>query len=112
MKEYFARLPFVTGIHSAIRGRSFRTRHQKISWDAAGDAPQRAKDKMDAAFEFITKLGVPYYCFHDIDLVEKVLRCRKREPFADYCGICKTETDCQWGKIIMGPEMSSLTPAI
>jgi xylose isomerase len=32
---------------------------------------QRAKDKMDAAFEFITKLGVPYYCFHDIDLVDE-----------------------------------------
>jgi xylose isomerase len=40
-------------------------------WDAAGDAVQRSKDKMDAAFEFITKLGVPYYCFHDVDLVDE-----------------------------------------
>jgi xylose isomerase len=40
-------------------------------WDASPDADQRAKDKMDAAFEFITKLGVPYYCFHDIDLVDE-----------------------------------------
>ncbi|MGZ5247664.1 MAG: xylose isomerase, partial [Flavitalea sp.] len=40
-------------------------------WDTASDADQRAKDKMDAAFEFISKLGVPYYCFHDIDLVEE-----------------------------------------
>lgn len=45
------------------------TKH--FPWDAAGDAVQRAKDKMDAAFEFITKLGVPYYCFHDIDLVDE-----------------------------------------
>jgi xylose isomerase len=45
------------------------TKH--FPWDAAGDAAARAKDKMDAAFEFITKLGVPYYCFHDIDLVEE-----------------------------------------
>lgn len=45
------------------------TKH--FPWDAAGDANQRAKDKMDAAFEFITKLGVPYYCFHDIDLVDE-----------------------------------------
>jgi xylose isomerase len=45
------------------------TKH--FAWDAAGDAGQRAKDKMDAAFEFITKLGVPYYCFHDIDLVDE-----------------------------------------
>ncbi|MHA4847439.1 xylose isomerase [Flavitalea antarctica] len=40
-------------------------------WDASPDADQRAKDKMDAAFEFITKLGVPYYCFHDTDLVDE-----------------------------------------
>jgi xylose isomerase len=25
---------------------------------------------MDAAFEFITKMGMPYYCFHDLDLVD------------------------------------------
>jgi xylose isomerase len=40
-------------------------------WNQSGDAVQAAKDKMDAAFEFITKLGVPYYCFHDIDLVDE-----------------------------------------
>ena len=39
-------------------------------WDASGDPIGRAKAKMDAAFEFITKLGVPYYCFHDVDVVE------------------------------------------
>ena len=39
-------------------------------WDAPGDPIARAKAKMDAAFEFITKLGVPYYCFHDVDVVE------------------------------------------
>ena len=40
-------------------------------WDKNPDAVQKAKDKMDAAFEFITKLNVPYYCFHDIDLVDE-----------------------------------------
>ena len=40
-------------------------------WDAKADAVERAKDKMDAAFEFITKLGVPYYCFHAVDLVDE-----------------------------------------
>jgi len=39
-------------------------------WDEKGDAVERAKDKMDAAFEFITKLGMPYYCFHDVDVVD------------------------------------------
>lgn len=44
---------------------------KNFPWDAAGDAVQRAKDKADAAFEFITKLNVPYYCFHDVDLVDE-----------------------------------------
>lgn len=44
---------------------------KRFPWDANQDAVQRAKDKMDAAFEFITKLGVPYYCFHDIDLIDE-----------------------------------------
>ncbi|GAO30768.1 xylose isomerase [Geofilum rubicundum JCM 15548] len=40
-------------------------------WNQGADAVSAAKNKMDAAFEFITKLGVPYYCFHDIDLVSE-----------------------------------------
>lgn len=39
-------------------------------WDVKDDAVERAKDKADAAFEFITKLGLPYYCFHDVDVVD------------------------------------------
>jgi len=39
-------------------------------WNEKEDPVKRAKDKMDAAFEFITKMGMPYYCFHDVDLVD------------------------------------------
>ncbi len=39
-------------------------------WNEKTDAVERAKDKADAAFEFITKLGLPYYCFHDVDVVD------------------------------------------
>ena len=41
-----------------------------FSWNEKTDAVERAKDKADAAFEFITKLGLPYYCFHDVDAVD------------------------------------------
>ncbi len=44
---------------------------KKFPWDVHNDPMVRAKDKMDAAFEFFTKLGNPYYCFHDIDLVDE-----------------------------------------
>lgn len=37
-------------------------------WDAASSPIQAAKDKMDAAFEFFTKIGADYWCFHDVDM--------------------------------------------
>src|SRR6201991_3821149 len=39
-------------------------------WNEKSDAVGRAKDKMDAAFEFMTKLGLPFYCFRDVDVVD------------------------------------------
>ncbi|MGN7786580.1 xylose isomerase [Niabella sp. 22666] len=41
-----------------------------FGWNSKADAVARAKDKMDAAFEFITKMNLPFYCFHDVDLVD------------------------------------------
>ena len=40
-------------------------------WNGGSDAVAAAKNKMDAAFEFFTKIGAPYYCFHDVDLVNE-----------------------------------------
>ena len=39
-------------------------------WNEKAGAVARAKDKMDAAFEFFTKMNLPYYCFHDVDVVD------------------------------------------
>lgn len=41
-----------------------------FEWNKKTDAVARAKDKMDAAFEFITKMNLPFYCFHDVDIVD------------------------------------------
>ncbi|SMO69528.1 xylose isomerase [Saccharicrinis carchari] len=38
-------------------------------WDKGSDALDKAKYKMQAAFEFFTKIGAPFYCFHDVDVV-------------------------------------------
>jgi xylose isomerase len=38
-------------------------------WIGAADKMDAAKEKMDAAFEFISKIGAPFYCFHDTDVV-------------------------------------------
>ena len=44
---------------------------QNFPWDNAKDSVQAARDKADAAFEFISKMGFDYYCFHDYDLVHE-----------------------------------------
>jgi len=44
---------------------------QNFAWDQAADPIQAAKDKADAAFEFIGKMGFDYFCFHDFDLIQE-----------------------------------------
>ena len=44
---------------------------QNFAWDQSNDHIQAGKDKADAAFEFISKMGFDYFCFHDFDLVKE-----------------------------------------
>ena len=44
---------------------------KQYPWSESTDVHQRAFDKMDAAFEFISKLGLEYFCFHDFDLIDE-----------------------------------------
>jgi xylose isomerase len=44
---------------------------KEFPWSVSKDPIQAAKDKMDAAFEFMTKMGIQFYCFHDFDVVEE-----------------------------------------
>jgi len=46
----------------------FGANTQAFAWDEPSDPMAAARAKMDAAFEFFTKLGVPFYCFHDRDM--------------------------------------------
>src|SRR6202012_5566135 len=41
-----------------------------VEWVNAADEVEIARDKMAAAFEFLTKMNLPYYCFHDVDVVD------------------------------------------
>ena len=41
---------------------------REFPWVDSGDDQQIANDKLDAAFEFFTKLDVPYWTFHDVDI--------------------------------------------
>lgn len=49
------------------------------AWLKSSDPMQRAYEKMDAAFEFTTKIGAPFYCFHDYDLVDEAPTLKESE---------------------------------
>jgi xylose isomerase len=40
-------------------------------WNAESDPLEAAKAKVDAGFEFMEKVGIKYFCFHDVDLVQE-----------------------------------------
>ena len=42
---------------------------KKFPWNEAPDAMTAAKQRADAGFEVMQKLGIEYFCFHDTDLV-------------------------------------------
>ena len=44
---------------------------KSFPWNASADPIERAKAKVDAGFEIMQKLGIEYYCFHDVDLVDE-----------------------------------------
>jgi xylose isomerase len=71
-------------------GDPFGNATRPMPWKGANDPIAAAKNKMDAAFEFFTKLGNPFYCFHDFDLVSEgssVAESEKRlQTIVEYAG--------------------------
>ena len=47
----------------------FGTGTKKFPWNEAPDAMTAAKQRADAGFEVMQKLGIEYFCFHDTDLI-------------------------------------------
>ncbi len=76
---------------------------KEFPWLESNDPIQQAKDKMDAAFEFITKMGMSYYCFHDFDLIQEgdtLAESQKRlEVIGDYAWQKQQESGVKllWG---------------
>ncbi|KRD58837.1 xylose isomerase [Flavobacterium sp. Root935] len=76
---------------------------QQFAWDQSSDPYQAAKDKADAAFEFISKMGFDYFCFHDYDLIAEgstFAESEKRLAFiTDYLKQKKAESGIKllWG---------------
>lgn len=52
-------------------GDQFGGSTKAFPWNQGADALTIAKQKADAGFEFMTKMGIEYFCFHDVDLVSE-----------------------------------------
>ncbi len=75
---------------------------QIFPWIGASDPMDAAREKMDAAFEFITKMTIPHYCFHDTDVVGdgSVFEIEKRlAKMVDYA---KEKQDASGVKLLWG----------
>ncbi|MEP3209130.1 MAG: xylose isomerase [Maribacter sp.] len=76
---------------------------QSFPWDQPSDAVEAAKAKADAAFEFITKMGFDYFCFHDFDLIQEASTFAESEKrlatIVDYIKEKKSESGVKllWG---------------
>ena len=55
----------------AERGDPFVGGTNTFPWNGDADKVQAAKNKLDAGFEFMQKIGIEYYCFHDTDLCDE-----------------------------------------
>ncbi|TAJ11081.1 xylose isomerase [Marinilabiliaceae bacterium JC017] len=68
MKEHFRFAMAYWHTLTGTGGDPFGPGTRLFPWETAADIDQRNRDRMDAAFEFITKMGIPFWCFHDIDI--------------------------------------------
>ena len=71
MKEHFKFAIAYWHTFCGVGSDPFGPGTQNFEWDKSPDPIQAAKDKADAAFEFIQKMGFNYFCFHDYDLVKE-----------------------------------------
>ena len=84
-------------------GDPFGADTKAFPWNQQTDVLARAREKMDAAFELFTKLGVPYYCFHDRDLIAEgntpAASSRNLQQITDYAKIKQQHSGVKllWG---------------
>ena len=71
MKEFFRFAMAYWHTLTGTGGDPFGPGTKVFPWSLKSDPIGNAKDKMDAAFEIASKLGMPYYCFHDFDVVNE-----------------------------------------
>lgn len=103
MKEY---LRFACAYWHSFNGNGsdpFGGATHLFPWNNIQDPIAKARVKADAAFDFITKLGLQFYCFHDVDVVDQIDDLKENEirlkKMTDYLQQKQNETGIRllWG---------------
>lgn len=103
MKEFFKFATCYWHSFCGTGGDPFGPGTQIRPWNDSSDAVTRARHKMDAAFEFFTKIGTPYYCFHDVDLVDEgASRAETSDRLATVVEYAKEKMDASGMKLLWG----------
>ncbi|MEJ2128499.1 MAG: xylose isomerase [Woeseiaceae bacterium] len=72
-------------------------------WAQKADAMDRSRDRVDAAFEFFTKLNVPYWCFHDVDLsTEGASVTQTEKNLQEMVGLAKERQEATGMRLLWG----------
>jgi xylose isomerase len=72
-------------------------------WRKSSDPMQRAKDTLEANFEFLQKCGIDFYCFHDRDIAPEgetfAQTCKNLEAMVEVAKKLQKETSVKllWG---------------
>jgi xylose isomerase len=84
---------------------------RNYAWNQGADADVAARNRLDAAFEFFSKLNVPFYCFHDRDMAPEGASIaeseRKLQEMTAIAAIRQSET----GALVVGAPTCSPTRA-
>ncbi|MDD4631117.1 MAG: xylose isomerase, partial [Proteiniphilum sp.] len=70
MKEWFKFAMAYWHTLCAESSDPFGAESKDFDWNNGDNVIERAKKKVDAGFEFMQKIGIEYFCFHDVDLVD------------------------------------------
>lgn len=102
MKEYLRFAVAYWHTFCATGSDPFGPGTQIFPWDGAANPMDAAKERMDAAFEFITKLGAPFYCFHDVDLVGDGSVFEIEQRLSQLVGEAKSRQEATGVKLLWG----------
>lgn len=102
MKEYLRFAVAYWHTFCATGSDPFGPGTQIFPWDSAANPMDAAKERMDAAFEFITKLGAPFYCFHDVDLVGDGSVFEIEQRLSQLVGEAKSRQEATGVKLLWG----------